>query len=106
MGDGVDLADGGEELVAEPFALRCAFHQPRDVDEGQPGRDDLRRFADLRQQLEPRIRHRHFAYIGLDGAEWVIRGLRRGGFGQCIEERRLAHVGQTDDAAFETHTRS
>ena len=45
MGDGVDLADGGEELVAEPFALRGALHQAGDVDECQPRRDDLRRLA-------------------------------------------------------------
>ena len=33
MDDRVDLADGGEELVAETFALRCAADQPGDVDE-------------------------------------------------------------------------
>ena len=38
IGDGVDLADIGEELVAEPFALRGAAHQAGDIDEGQPGR--------------------------------------------------------------------
>ena len=44
MRDRVDLADVGEELVAEAFALRGAAHQAGDVDEGQPRRDDL---ADL-----------------------------------------------------------
>ena len=39
--DGVDLADGGEKLVAEPLAFRGAAHQPGDIDEGDAGRDDL-----------------------------------------------------------------
>ena len=43
VGDGVDLADIGEELVAEPLALRGAAHQAGDVDERQPCRHDLRR---------------------------------------------------------------
>ena len=43
MRDGVDLADVGEELVAEALALGGAAHQPGDVDEGQPRRHDLRR---------------------------------------------------------------
>ena len=39
--DRVDLADVGEELVAEPFALGGAAHQAGDVDELELGRDDL-----------------------------------------------------------------
>src|SRR4029077_18376180 len=42
MGDGVDLADVAEELVAEPFALGGAAHQPRDVYEFELRPDDLR----------------------------------------------------------------
>ncbi len=41
IGDGIDLADMGEELVAEPFALRGAAHQPGDIDEGEPRRHHL-----------------------------------------------------------------
>ena len=37
MHDGVDLADGGEELVAEPLAFRGAAHQAGDIDEGRCG---------------------------------------------------------------------
>src|SRR5690606_809988 len=43
------------------------------------------------------------AYIRLDRAEWIICGLRRGGFRQRVEERRLADIRQSDDAAFEAH---
>ena len=101
--DGIDLADIAEKLVAQAFALRGAAHQPGDVDEGQPCRHDLRGFRQRRKLAQPRIGHRHLADIGLDGAERIVRRLRRRGLGQGVEERRLAHIGQTDDAAFESH---
>ena len=42
MSDGVAFADVGEELVAEaPRPSRGAAHEPGDVDEGEPRRDDL-----------------------------------------------------------------
>ena len=40
LDDGVDLADVGEELVAEPLALARALHQAGDVHELDGGRDD------------------------------------------------------------------
>jgi len=49
MHDGVDLADGGEKLVAEPLAFRGAAHQSGDVDEGDAGRDDLFGLAQHRE---------------------------------------------------------
>ena len=63
-------------------------------------------FADLpiaASVVEARIRHRHAADIRLDGAERVVRRLRRRGRGQRVEQRGLAHVRQPDDAAVETH---
>ena len=101
--DGVDLADVGEELVAEALALGGAAHQPGDVDEADPGRHDLRRLDDRRERVEARIGHRHLAGVRLDGAERIVGGLRRGGPRQRVEERRLADIGQADDAASETH---
>ncbi len=56
-----------------------------------------------RQRVEARIRHRHLADIRLDGAERIIRRLRRRGLRQRVEEGRLADVRQADDAAFEAH---
>ena len=38
VGDGVALADVGEELVAEALALAGAAHQAGDIDEGDPRR--------------------------------------------------------------------
>ena len=103
MDDGVDLADVGEELVAQAFALRCAAHEAGDVDEGQPRRDDLRRLADRGELVEPRIGHRDLADIRLDGAERIVRRLRRRRLGQRVEQGRLADIGQADDTAFESH---
>ena len=103
MGDRVAFADVGEKLVAEPLALRGAAHEAGDVDEGQPRRDDLLRAGDPGEDFEPRIGHRDVADIGLDRAERIVRRLRRGGLRQRIEERRLADIGQADDAAFEAH---
>ncbi len=53
--------------------------------------------------FEARIGHGDLAGIGLDGAEGIVGGLRRGGARQRVEKRRLADIGQADDAAFETH---
>ena len=39
MGDGIRLADIGEELVAQAFALGSAFHEAGDIHEGQPRRE-------------------------------------------------------------------
>src|SRR3546814_7434183 len=52
MNDRIDLADIAEELVAQPFALRRPAHEPRDVDEGELGRDDLRAAGDRGQRSE------------------------------------------------------
>ena len=103
VGDRVAFADGGEELVAEPLALRGAADEAGDVDEGEPGRDDLLRAGDLGQHVETGIGHRDLADVGLDGAERIVGRLRRRGLRQRVEERRLADIGQADDAAFETH---
>ena len=91
--------------LPSPSPLRGAAHQAGDVDEGEPRRHDLDRLGELRQRVEPRIRHRDLADIRLDGAERIVRRLRRRGLGQRVEERRLADIRQADDAAFEAHLR-
>ena len=74
--DGIDFADIAEELVAQAFALACTLNQTRDIDERELGRNDLGRFRDLRDLVEPRIGLRDAADIGLDRAEGIVRGLR------------------------------
>ncbi len=60
-------------------------------------------FAIAGQRVEPRVRHRHIADVGLDGAERIVGGLCGRRLREGIEKRRLADVRQADDAAFETH---
>ena len=92
-----------EELVAEAFALARRRAPGRRCRRTQPRRDDLGRLAELRELVEARIGHRHPADVRLDGAERIVRGLRRRGPRQRVEEGRLADVRQADDAAAETH---
>ena len=103
MGDGVAFADIGEKLIAEALAFRGAAHEPGDIDEGEPGRDDLFGTGDAGQHVKARIGHRHIADVRLDGAERIICRLRRRRLRQGVEKRRFADIRQTDDAAFETH---
>ena len=103
VGDGVDLADIGEELVAETLALARAAHEARDVDEGEAGRDDLLGMGELGQPHQARIGHRDLADIGLDRAEGIVLGLRGGRLRERIEEGGLADIRQAHDAAFEAH---
>ena len=102
VGDRLNLADVREELVPQPLAVGCALNQTRDVDEGHHRGGDLLRLDFRRDRVEPGVGHRHHAGRGLDGAEWIIRRahLRPR---ERIEERRLTDVGQTYDAAAETH---
>jgi hypothetical protein len=55
-----------------------------------------------RQRGQPRVGQFHHADVGLDGAEGVVLG-GDAGFGEGVEKRGLAHVGQADDAALEAH---
>jgi hypothetical protein len=59
--------------------------------------------ANLRELVEPGIRHRDVADVRLDRAEGIIRRLRRLRLGQRVEQGGLADIGQPDDTAFETH---
>jgi hypothetical protein len=100
--DGIGLADVAEELVAQALALAGAGHQAGDVHELHDGWYHAFGLDDGGQLLQARIWKFHHAHVGLDGAEGVVLG-RDAGFGQCVEEGRLADVGQADDAALEAH---
>src|SRR3712207_8835440 len=53
----VDLADAGEEAVAEPFSCRRARDESGDVHELDGGVDDLAALAHLRQREEAVVGH-------------------------------------------------
>ncbi len=103
MGDGIDFPNIGKKLIAEPFAFRSTTHQPSDIDKGETCGNDLRRFCDVGDCIEACVGNRDVTNIGFDGAERIIRRLRRGGLRQRVEERRLADIRQTDNAALKPH---
>ena len=73
--DRVALADVGEELIAQAFALRGTRHQSRDIDELDRRSDHLLRLGDGGELCEPRVGHLDDADVGVDGAERIV--LRR-----------------------------
>ena len=83
-----------EELVAQPLALGGAAHQAGDVDEVEPRRDDLLRLGEPRQLVQPRLGHRDLADVGLDGAERIVRRLRRRGLRQALNRVDLPTFGR------------
>ena len=100
---GVGLADVGEELVAEPLALRRAADEPGDVHELDRRGDDGRRLDYLCQRFEPLVGDGDDADVGLDGGEGVVGGERRRLRGERVEECGLADVREPDDTCTE-HT--
>src|SRR5690606_38286224 len=65
--------------------------------------NDLLRAGDFSQFFKPRLRHRDFADVRLDGAKRIVRRLRGRRLRQRIEQGGLADVRQPDDAALESH---
>jgi hypothetical protein len=88
----IGLADVREELVAQPFALARARHQPGNVDKLDDGWHDALRLHDRRQLGQARVRQFDHAHIGLDRAERIVFG-GDAGLGQGIEQGGLADVG-------------
>jgi hypothetical protein len=86
LNDGVDFADMGEKLVAQPFTLACAPDQTGDVDEFDDRRNDDIGLDHLLQHLEPRIGHGDHADVGIDGAKGIIRRLRFAGARDGIKQ--------------------
>ena len=99
--DGVDLADGGKELVAQALALAGAGDEPGDIHELDGGGDDDIGLGDLLEDLGAFVGHDHDADVGVDGAERVVGGLGLAGAGKGVEEGGLTHIGEADDASFE-----
>ena len=92
MGNRIGLANVGEELVAEAFALGGTRHQSCDINEFDDRRHHLLRFDDGRQRRKARIRHLDDANIGLNGAEGIVFRCDAS-LGQGIEQGGFADVG-------------
>ena len=96
--DGVDFADVREELVAEAFALAAPFTRPAISTNSIAAGITTFVFAIRFSALQPRVRHRDDADVGLDGAEGIVRRLRLARAGDGVEEGGLADVRQSDDS--------
>ena len=94
--DGVGLPDVGQELVAQARALAGALHQACDIHELDDGGGLFVGFVHLGQLVQPLVRNRHHAHVGVDGAEGVV-GALGAGVGDGVEQGRFPHVGQTHD---------
>ena len=97
---GIGLADVGQELVAEAFALAGALHQAGDVDNVDRGRDGTLGLAEVRKGLQTFVRNVGGAEVGLYGAEGEIGALSFPG-AYTVEEGGFTYVRQSDDSAFQ-----
>jgi hypothetical protein len=89
--DGVDLADAGEEPVAEPFALVRTFDETADVGELHGGVDHVLALGHHGEAIEPLVEHLRDPTFGSTVAKayGARRRLRQG-----VVQGRLAGVGQ------------
>ena len=97
MDDGVALPDVAEELVAQTGALTGTLHQTGDVHKFHHGGGLFVGVPHLSQLVQPFVRHRHDAAVGLDGAEGIVGRLSVLGGSNGIEQGALSHVGKAHD---------
>ena len=97
--NGVHLADVGQELIAQSLALGRAAHQTGDIDKLDDGRGDLFGIIHLGQHIQPLVRNRHHAGIGLYRAKRIV-GRLRSCLGNGIEQRAFADIRQSHNAQF------
>jgi hypothetical protein len=100
MGDGVGLADMARNLLPSPSPLEAPATSPAMSTNSMAVGITFCGLTMAASLHEPRVRHRHHAHVGIDGAEGIVLRLdaRRG---QGVEQGGLADIGQTDDTAFE-----
>jgi hypothetical protein len=104
MGDGLGLADVGQETITQPMTLGRTGHQASDVHQLHLGRNDPLGTREPGQGIEACVGHHHHATVGLDGAKGIVF-CRYGSTGQGIEQGRLADVGEAHDPAAQRHLR-
>src|ERR1043165_190982 len=97
LDDRVYFADVAEKLVAEAFARARTFHQARDIDELDRGRNYFLRMRKLCQNVKARVRNGHDSEVWIDRAKRVVGRLRFSGAGNGVEERGFPDVRQPDD---------
>ena len=95
MDDGVYLPDIAQELVAQTFALGCAFYQTGDIHKFQSRRGELVRIVHFCQLVQTSIRNGNDTDIFFNGAERIVCRLCAC-ICQGVEQSAFAHVGQPD----------
>ena len=94
--DGVDLADVGEEAVAQALALARPLDEPADVDDLHGGVDDVAALGHLGEAVETVVGHLGDADVRVLGGEGVRRG-QRAAAGEGVVQRALPGIGQADE---------
>ena len=97
--DGIRLADVAQELIAQSLALGSAFHQSRYVHYLAGGGHDAARVHQLGQLVEPLVGHGDHAQVGFYRTEREVGCLRLRA-GEAVEQRGLAHVGESHYTTF------
>src|SRR5579872_2930570 len=91
LADRIGLANRGEELIAQAFALRGTANDAGDVDEGDRGRHHPFGVEDLGQDVQSRVGYGNDPNVGFNRREGVVGGehvvVREG-----VENRRFADV--------------
>ena len=98
--DRIHFADVGEKLVSQSFARAGTADDPGDIDDAQGGGNDLFGLDELIDHVQPGIRHRDHADVGLDGGERVV-GRQRARRRQALNKRAFADVRQSDNSNFQ-----
>ena len=86
-----------QELIAQAFAVACALHEARDINELDARRSDLLGRVHLSEHVQTVIRDCHDAAVGLDGAEGIV-GCLSACVGNGIEQSAFADIGKADNA--------
>ena len=86
MGNGIHLANIGEELVAKPFAFRGTAHKAGNINEFQLRRNDCGGSGKAGQLVKTQVGNGNAAGIRLNRAERIIGRFGGGSFGQCVEQ--------------------
>src|SRR5918997_5602834 len=95
VSDRIALADVAEELVPQPLAPARPPHESRDIHEIDRRRHEALAPDDLRQRVQPFVRHHRDPEVRVYRGERVVLGLGPRPR-EAVKHRGLTHVGQPD----------
>ena len=95
----VHLADVGQELVAQAFALACALNQTGNIHKAHSCRNNFFGFEHLAQYVQTLVRNIYNANVWLNGAERIVGSLSAS-LSNCIKQGTFAYVRQANNTNF------